>query len=243
MVLTHLDETAAGDRYRQVELTLRHPGCWTLAVTADFSGTHLIERSLYPTSEAIKGDFTLIARGPADIESVVEAIDGYAVVNDVAVVKRSDDRARAVVIYDRQSSIVPAMVNSGFMPIEPVHITGGRECWTLLVRASELSDVVNEMEAGSDVEITSIQEVDPEECIAVPDLVDRVHDDLSARQREVLHAANEAGYYHWPREVSACDVAEDTGISESTFLEHIRMGEHKILRAVFEELEHRHPRR
>lgn len=243
MGLTHLDDTEDGGSYRQVELTLRHPGCWTLAVTADYGDTHLIERSLYPTTDAIKGDFTLVTRGPASIETVIEAIDGYDVVYDVAVVKQSDDRARTVVIYDRRSSIVPAMVDSGFIPIEPVHITGGRERWTLLVRASELGDVVTEMEAGSDVEISSIHEVDPEECAACPDIVDRVHDDLSARQREVLHRASDAGYYNWPREVSACDVADDIGISGSTFLEHIRMGEHKILRTVFDALEQRHPRR
>jgi predicted DNA binding protein len=57
-----------------------------------------------------------------------------------------------------------------------------------------------------------------------------------------MFEARDAGYYTWPREVSADAIAERTDISASTFLTHIRRGEQKILQSVFEELEHRHPR-
>lgn len=243
MVLTRLHASVPDRTHKQVELTLWHAGCWTLAVTDEHASTHLIEKSLYTADELIKGDFVLVSKGSDSIEAIIETIDRCEVVNDVTVLKRSDGRARVVVIYDRQSSIVPEIVNSAFMPIEPVHITGGREHWTVMVRADILAEAVEEMEADSDIEITSIHEVDPTEGIAFADVIDRVHDDLSARQRELLFEARKAGYYNWPREVSACAVAEDVGISGSTLLEHIRRGEQKILQTVFEELENRHPRR
>jgi predicted DNA binding protein len=242
MSITNLDDTDPEETYKQVRLTLWHPGCWTLGVTGEHDDTHLIEKSLYTAADAIKGDFVLVSNGDATVEAVVETIDGYDVVDDVAILKRSAGRARIVVNYERSSSIVPEIVNSEFMPIEPVHITGGREHWTVLVRASVLGDIIEEMEDEYDVEMSAVQEVDPKESVAFADVVDRIHDDLSARQRELMFEACEAGYYNWPREVAASDVAEGADISASTFLEHIRRGEQKILQSVFEELEHRHPR-
>lgn len=242
MSITNLNEPEPDGTYKQVRLALWHPGCWTLGVTAEHDGTHLIEKSLYTANDVIKGDFVLVARGSSAVDEVVGTIDGYDVVDDVAVLKQSEGRARVVVNYERESSIVPEIVNSDFMPIEPVHITGGEEYWTVLVRSSVLSDVVEQMEADYDVEMNSITEVDPKESVAFADVVDRIHDDLSPRQRELMFEAREAGYYNWPRDVSANDVAERTDISASTFLEHIRRGEQKILQSVFEELEHRHPR-
>ncbi|WP_226038992.1 bacterio-opsin activator domain-containing protein [Natrinema sp. DC36] len=57
---------------------------------------------------------------------------------------------------------------------------------------------------------------------------------LTERQREVLEAAFEAGYYDWPRECSGEAVATELGISSPTFSEHIHAAERKLLTMVFE---------
>lgn len=243
MSITHLQDATEGQSgYKQVTMTLWHPGCWTLRATDTHEGTHIVEKSLYPADEVIKGDFILVSEGDTTIDEFGETINEYEVVDDVAIIRQSEGRARAVVNYHRESSIVPKIVNSDFMPIEPVHITGGREYWTVLVRESALADVVEEMESTHDVDIKSIQEVDPSESLEFADIVNRIHEDLSTRQRECLFQAREAGYYTWPRDVSAKEVAEDAVVSAPTFLEHIRRGEHKIFRAVLEELKRRKKR-
>ena len=53
--------------------------------------------------------------------------------------------------------------------------------------------------------------------------------DLSPRQAEVVRAAIEAGYFEWPRRTDAKTVAASLGISHSTFLEHLRKAEGKLL--------------
>lgn len=243
MSITHLQEAARGQSgYKQVSLTFWHPGCWTLRATDTHDGTHIIEKSLYTAEDVIKGDFVLVSEEDTTIDEFAETINGYDVVDDVTILRQSEGRARAVVNYHRDSSIVPEIVNSDFMPIEPVHITGGREYWTVLVRGSKLSDVVSEMEAKHDIEIASIQEVDPSESLEFADIVNRIHDDLSTRQRECLFLAREAGYYNWPRDVSAKETAEAANVSGPTFLEHIRRGEHKIFRAILAELQRRNKR-
>ncbi len=52
---------------------------------------------------------------------------------------------------------------------------------------------------------------------------------LSKRQLESIETAIDAGYYDWPREADAETVAAELGIAHSTFLEHLRKAEKKLL--------------
>jgi predicted DNA binding protein len=228
--------------HRQVELKLWHPGCWTLEVTDGHSDTHVIEKSLYISDDRIKGDFVLVSEGDVPIATFIEGIGNHRVVHGVTVLKRTNERARVLVNYERSSSIVPEIVNSEFMPIEPVHITEGFEYWTVLVRADRLEEVFRELEEEYDVDLQSIHEADPADSVEFADVIDRVYDQLSPRQLECLFEASDAGYYNWPREISATDVAERLGVSSPTFLEHLRKGEQKALDMVLAELEKRHRR-
>lgn len=243
MSVIQVRESASNDvSHRQVELKLWHPGCWTLEVTEALAETHVFEKSLYISDDQIKGDFILVSDGDTPISQFVEAVDGHEVVEDVAILKRGEDRARAVVSYERDSSIVPEIVNSEFMPIEPVHITGGYEYWTVLVQADQLEPVFNEMEDEHAVELQTIREVNPTDKVEFADDIDRISDRLSSRQLECLFEANDAGYYEWPRDVSAKDVAARLDISGPTFLEHVRKGEQKVLKMILAKLRTRNAR-
>jgi predicted DNA binding protein len=243
MSITHVSQSITDEPlYKQVELELRHPGCWTLAVTDTHPGTHIIEKSLYPTDEEIKGDFILASEGETSIEDFIETIDEHNVVNNTAVLKRSSNRARVVITYRRDSSIVPKIVNSEFMPIEPVHITGGWEYWTVLVQSDALSSVINQMKQEFSVDVNAIHAVDPKDEVEFADIVDRAYSDLSIRQRESLFEAQADGYYQWPRDVSAKQIADDLGVTGPTLLEHLRIGEQKILNAVLDEMKRRFTR-
>lgn len=228
------------DEFRQVELSFRHPGCWTLETTACYPDTHIVEKSLYLAESVVKGDFILVSKSDVSVDEVATAIDEFDAVKTVNVLTRTHDRARVIVVYERHSSIVPEIVNSEFMPIEPVHITDGREHWTVLVRASALSDMVESMEKAYDVELDAIQAVDLSEDVRVTDIVDRIYSDLSVCQRQSLVTARDRDYYTWPRGTSASEIAGDLDVSEPTFLEHLRLGEQKILHAVIDEIKNRH---
>lgn len=218
-------------------MTLWHSGCWTLQTTDAHPGTHIIEKSLYPADDVVKGDFVLATSGGTDLDTFIEAINASEVVNDVAVLKQSTQRARVVVNYASESSIVPQIVRSEFMPIAPVHITEGREHWRVMVEVDALSDVLESMKTEYDVEIDAIEQVDPQESLMFADITNQIDESLSRRQREILFDAREEGYYNWPRDVSANDVADSVGISGPTFLEHLRQGEQKIIHTVLDRLE------
>jgi PAS domain S-box-containing protein len=58
---------------------------------------------------------------------------------------------------------------------------------------------------------------------------------LTEKQRAALEAAYAAGYYEWPREVTAEELAESMGISSSTLHQHLRYGVQSLAEAFFEE--------
>jgi predicted DNA binding protein len=52
---------------------------------------------------------------------------------------------------------------------------------------------------------------------------------LSERQREAVLLAHQEGYYDWPREIKATELAEEMGVAHSTYLEHLRKAEEKLI--------------
>lgn len=60
------------------------------------------------------------------------------------------------------------------------------------------------------------------------------HERLTDRQREVVEAAVQAGYYEWPREATGAEVADQLEISSATFSEHVHAAERKLLGMLFD---------
>jgi len=59
-----------------------------------------------------------------------------------------------------------------------------------------------------------------------------IRDELTERQLEVLRAAYLAGYYEWPRDTTAEQLADTLDIASSTLHQHLRRAE----RNLFDEL-------
>ncbi len=66
------------------------------------------------------------------------------------------------------------------------------------------------------------------------DLVTFDRSDLTERQREVLAAAYDAGYFDHPKGANAGEVADTLGIGRSTFSEHIAAAQRKLLSAMLD---------
>ncbi|WP_226480045.1 bacterio-opsin activator domain-containing protein [Natrinema amylolyticum] len=62
----------------------------------------------------------------------------------------------------------------------------------------------------------------------------RVESSLTERQLTVLRKAYYANYFEWPRDVSGEELAESMDISRSTFHQHLRTAQRKLLDELFE---------
>ncbi|WP_323676719.1 bacterio-opsin activator domain-containing protein [Halorubellus sp. PRR65] len=64
-----------------------------------------------------------------------------------------------------------------------------------------------------------------------------LEDRLTERQQTAMETAFSAGYYEWPRESTAEEVAEAMDISSPTLHEHLRAGERKLLQSFMSEVD------
>ncbi|MFB6122215.1 MAG: helix-turn-helix domain-containing protein [Haloferacaceae archaeon] len=57
---------------------------------------------------------------------------------------------------------------------------------------------------------------------------------LTERQRDVLETAHEMGYFEYPKRANAGEVADELGVSGSTFAEHLAAAQSKLLSAILD---------
>ncbi|WP_254534686.1 helix-turn-helix domain-containing protein [Halomarina litorea] len=231
------DGPTAGGGSR-LTLDIWHPNCWTLEVT-EAVPAGLLGHGVHHVEGRARGRFTAYADSTADLDALLAAIedsplteavwsvDGPRTVDDEALAPGSATQG-LVVVYDLDNSINDALVSRGFIPDEPVRMVGGREYWTVVVdrdrtavRAA-LDEIRDEMDADVRVEHIAPLSDGVGSGMLTPDV-------LSERQREVFDLARKRGYYEWPREVSAADLADELGVSKPTLLEHLRKAEAKLL--------------
>ncbi|SIR64840.1 helix-turn-helix domain-containing protein [Natronorubrum thiooxidans] len=222
----------------RLQLNIWHPDCWTLEVTANTAGG-LLGHGVHRIDGMATGRFTAYARSTADLETLVDAIEASSLVDSVwsidqhrataATTPRTENATTGLIVqYDLANSINDALVSRGFIPDEPVRITGGREYWTVVTHENrdtvrkKLDEIRDEQSASITVELMTALRND---VVSGMFRTDR----LSERQREVFELARSRHYYRWPREVSAADLAAELEIAESTFLEHLRKAEAKLL--------------
>jgi predicted DNA binding protein len=221
-------------------LSVWHPDCWTLQVTADAEGG-IFGHGVYPVEDAVKGRFTVYADSEDELDSLIEAIDespltesvwhlDYRYAADAHMPTPGNVSQSVLVMYSGKRSINDTLVSNGFIPDKAVWIHDGREYWTVVIGEDRESiqnrlDVVRE-EMDADIDVQHITSDNRETGGVLRRGM------LSERQREVFELARERGYYSWPREVSATDIADELDVSKATALEHLRKAEAKVIDAL-----------
>jgi len=219
----------------RLTLDIWHPDCWTLEVT-DRTAGGLLGHGVHRIDGMANGRFTAYGDSTAEVDELVEEIRASDLTESVwatadphadADTQVPGTASRGIVVrYDMAKSINDALVSRGFIPDEPVRMYDGREYWTV---------IVDESRNGVDDRIDAVRdEMDADvavELITAPSAGSGMFrtDSLSARQREVFELARQRGYYTWPREVSATELADDLDLSKATLLEHLRKAEVKLL--------------
>ncbi len=120
------------------------------------------------------------------------------------------------------------------IPVMPVTYRGGFEhCRLLAFTKDTLSGALSALSKVSKVEIESKSVVPRESArgaITIP--VDEFLGALTKKQLEAFIAALQLGYYGMPKEVTLDQIAAKQGMRRSTYEEHLRKAELKILQAV-----------
>lgn len=124
-----------------------------------------------------------------------------------------------------------AFADRGFMHYGPSQHEDGRERRTLLT----ISDRDTVHQALEDIEKSYDADINIERFTTTytpSEMRDLPNDGLSPRQREAFQLARARGYYEYPRDVVAQDLADEFGVSRTTFLEHLRKAERELLTGI-----------
>lgn len=198
----------------RVALSVGSPGDCPVAAVADGPADGVTWTEGDPVVEEFRAD-------PSDVDAGddpgVEGVFSY------------DDETVYQFERDPEASCVCERITALDCPVADVTVDEGRLELTLHVPDSgTFRDVLDDLRgAYDDVVVESILRTPPEGGDADPVVVDRGR--LTTRQAEVLATAHEMGYFEYPRESNATEVADSLGIGPSTLAEHLAAAESKLV--------------
>ncbi len=129
---------------------------------------------------------------------------------------------------------LPVIERRNCLEIQPAIYTGGWE-WYRVIAFSErdIAHLFRDLNDSCDVEVVSRRSVS-EESIRDTFLlsVATLFGELTDKQAGALLRALDNGYYQLPRRLTAGEIAGRLGLPRTSFVDHLRKGENKVLRAL-----------
>ncbi|NGM70776.1 transcriptional regulator [Natronolimnobius sp. AArcel1] len=223
-----------------LSLNVWHPNCWTLQVTEDVEAGLLGHGAYETTGGVAKGLFTVYGDSADEVDSLITKTKESKLTRSVqeiqkvfgiqsSSVKFPGNMSRDIFVeYQSNNSIDDAFISRGFIYDGPTNIRNGQEEWSLVghhnreaIRES-LTEIRQEKDAMIEMNrIISVSRSNP--------TTEPLANQLTERQWKMFEFARQNGYYEWPREVTARELATHMEITKTTFLEHLRKAESKIL--------------
>ncbi|NKE36667.1 XRE family transcriptional regulator [Natronococcus sp. JC468] len=111
-----------------------------------------------------------------------------------------------------------------------IHRQGWEHYSVIAFDEDDVRALIRDLESDRDIDVlskTAIEEQQIPHSMLAP--VDQLFEDLTERQLAALRLALESGYYEQPRKTSLRDLAERTSVARSTYEEHLRKAENKLL--------------
>jgi len=202
------------------------PGIRTELVFDDAEGCPVAE-----ATDAVPGPVTDITWDRDESGTVTEQVTASDDLNEAGAFDPVFDYgSRRVYEFERESDgCICEVVQEEVGPVSDVHVEDGSLHLTLHLQ--DLSDLRERLEEFRErfgavhIEYLIQGREDDEEEEVVPVDVRRLTD----RQREVVETAYEMGYFEYPRESNATEVAAALDIRPSTFTEHLTAAQGKLL--------------
>jgi hypothetical protein len=225
-----------GETAIRIELEVWHPGCWVLEtserVDVGFLGYGVFTRA----DDRATTRYTLYADTHAAIDEAISLLEDHPAVYAISEMcsgvrtptHAPGNATRELLIEnDATTQISDAFTSRGFTYGAPGDVYDGTEHWRLFAQMDRetVHERLDEVRAEEQADITVVSISSPRRVEADPLPVDR----LSHRQREVFQLARTRGYYRQPKRTTAGDLAEELGITTSTFHEHLHKAEEKLL--------------
>jgi predicted DNA binding protein len=150
--------------------------------------------------------------------------------DDKRIIKSKASGSQIFVLIEGEDHIAPLMPKEIFF-LKPVFFKGGYEYWEIgSWEKSPITKFYEECKSVAEIKLLKLQEEDPAVFIqyAVPK--------LTQKQQSALNLALEYGYYSYPREISVEELAKKSKTPRSTYQEHLRKAESKLMRLLIQSI-------
>lgn len=228
-VLTAIDRKEALISDRVVELEFQSENLakrYTDILGTD--GRVTIDRTI-PLEDGMLQYYTITR---ADCDNITDALDQLPFVADVRCLKELDTEARYEVRVTNETAAGIFARYGGRLKIVQID----PKIATLTAEFAEGIDVRQVLEALQraypDLELIA-KKTSVRQELSILDLDAFLFEDLTERQQTVLETAFHAGFFEWPRLSTGEEMAAELGVSPSTFHEHLRRGQLKLLSRLF----------
>lgn len=130
---------------------------------------------------------------------------------------------------------LPTIEKYNCLNLQPMVYTGGWEWYRVMAFSEQdIKRLFKDLEKRHcDVEVTSrktISEESVHSSLLIP--VGSLLNSLTEKQTRALIAALDNGYYNLPRNASAIEIAQRLGIPRTSFVDHLRKAENKLIRTI-----------
>ncbi|PIY59961.1 hypothetical protein COY95_04290 [Candidatus Woesearchaeota archaeon CG_4_10_14_0_8_um_filter_47_5] len=138
--------------------------------------------------------------------------------------------SQVYVLIESEDHIAPLMDDALFF-IKPVFFEKGYEYWELgSWEKKPIKEFYTQIKKIAEVKILKLRQENP--SVFVQHAVPR----LTEKQKRALELALENGYYTYPRTISVEELAQKAGMPRTTFQEHLRKGEAKLMHLLINSL-------
>ncbi len=122
--------------------------------------------------------------------------------------------------------------NNGFFP-PSLPVAAGIESWRVFIEEENKTSLLSTLDRAGALHVDQVHQLKLglDGRLVVPSSLSA----LTSRQLWVLRGAMECGYFEFPRRVGSREVSKKIGIAQSTFLEHLRKAQSRILRRALAE--------
>ncbi|ARS90404.1 bacterio-opsin activator domain-containing protein [Natrarchaeobaculum aegyptiacum] len=168
---------------------------------------------------------------PAAVFDLVDADHG---IEDCRLIETDEDGCRLEFVVEGSSPTL-TLTEYGMTVVDAVFADGVATITAECAADADLRTIVDGLRASfPDSEVVSKRETERAVQTA-REFRDGLEERLTDRQEAALRAAYFGGYYDWPRESTAEEVADAMGISSPTLHNHLRKGQHELLRTFFDD--------
>jgi PAS domain S-box-containing protein len=218
------------DRIVEMEVSLFDEELFFSEMAAELDGRLAYQGSLYEDDGSVVMLFVVEGVDPETVVSMAEAHDSVGRVMHV-----SDGDEQSVFQFVVEAPPVVSELAERGAETTAITATGRSVSITLELPASaDPRSVIEQLsEPYPSTELVARREREPS-AQTRRELVTDIQESLTTRQELALRKAYLGGFFEWPRTVSGEELAESMDISPSTYHQHLRTAEQKLLAALFD---------